>query len=61
MKRLKRSKSQRMFSGVIGGLAEYMSIDATLLRLIFAVLVVFTGIFPGVILYIVAMFIIPEE
>jgi len=61
MKKLYRSKKDRFIGGVFGGLGDYLQIDPTLLRLLFAVFVVFTGIIPGVITYLVAIFIIPEE
>ncbi len=61
MKRLYRSRSQRMFAGVLGGIGEYMNIDPTLIRLLFIGLTVFTVIFPGLLFYIIAMFVIPSE
>jgi phage shock protein C len=56
---LRRSREQRMLSGVSGGIAEYFSIDATLVRLGFVVLTLITG---GTALlgYLVAWVIIPE-
>lgn len=60
-KKLYRSKTDRMFAGLLGGLGEYLEVDATLLRLAFVALVLFTGIFPGVILYLIAMLIVPEK
>ena len=44
MKRLYRSTSDRMLSGVLGGLAEYFNIDATIIRLAFVVLVISSSI-----------------
>lgn len=58
-KQLTKSRDKVM-SGVLGGFAEYFSIDATLLRVIFAAAVVFTGVFPMVILYIIAAIVMPE-
>lgn len=57
--RLTRSTSQRMLGGVCGGLGEFFGIDATLIRLA----VVLAGIFypPTILLYLIAMLIIPEE
>lgn len=60
-KRLYRSRTNRMIGGVIGGFAEYMGVDATVLRIIFAFLTLFTGIWYGLLLYIIAMIIVPEE
>jgi len=61
MKKLYRSRKDRKISGVIGGLAAYFEIDASLLRLIMILLLFFTGIFPILITYIIAWVIIPEE
>ena len=50
-----------MIGGVIGGLAEYFDTDSTLIRLfaVFGVLV--TGFFPGVLAYLIALIIVPNE
>jgi phage shock protein PspC (stress-responsive transcriptional regulator) len=61
MKRLYRSKKNRILAGVIGGLGEYFNIDPVLLRLIWVLVVVFTGFFPGTIAYIIALVIVPER
>ena len=37
-KRLMRSKDNRILAGVIGGIAEYLDVDATILRIIFVCL-----------------------
>jgi phage shock protein PspC (stress-responsive transcriptional regulator) len=47
-----------MIGGVAGGMAEYFGIDASLMRLIFILLVLLPGI--GVIAYIIAWIVIPE-
>ena len=60
-KRLFRSKSQRMIGGVCGGIAEYFNIDPTIVRLGFAFVSVFLAFIGGIIAYILALFIIPEE
>lgn len=59
MKKLYRSSTDKMVAGVCGGLADYLDIDATVLRLIWALVVVFTGFVPGVLVYIVAAVITP--
>lgn len=58
-RRLERSTSDRMISGVCGGLAKYLNLDPTLVRLGVAALGLFTG--AGVIAYLVAWVVIPEE
>jgi phage shock protein PspC (stress-responsive transcriptional regulator) len=60
-KRLYRSRSDRMIAGVCAGMGKYLGIDATVIRLLFALLAIFTGVVPGLILYIVMMFIVPDE
>jgi phage shock protein C len=60
-KKLYRSKTDRVFAGICGGLAEYFGIDAVLLRLAWILVVVFTGIFPGVLVYVIAIFVVPEQ
>ncbi len=59
-KKLYRSNQDKMLSGVLGGLAEYIGIDATLLRIIYAALSFFSAGFPGIVLYIICAIIIPE-
>jgi len=58
-KRLYRSRS-RMISGVCGGIAEYFNIDPTIVRLVWA-LVTLGSLGLGVIGYIIAMVVIPEQ
>lgn len=60
MKKIHRSKENKVWKGVIGGFGEYFNVDPVLLRVIFIFFVLATGIFPGVIGYIIAIFIIPK-
>ncbi len=60
-KKLYRSRTRRMMSGVCGGIAEYFNIDDTIVRLGVALLTVATGIIPGVIFYFAAAIIRPES
>lgn len=59
MKRLYRSENNRQIAGVCGGIAEYLNIDASYIRLAFLLATVLGG--PGVALYIIMWIIIPEE
>jgi len=61
MKRLFRSRKERMLSGVLGGLAEYFGVDSALVRLIFVALLFLTAFFPLAIVYVIAAIIIPDE
>jgi phage shock protein C len=60
-KPLYRSTNDRMIAGVLGGLAEYSGVHVTLLRLAFVLLTAFTGIFPGVVGYLIAALIIQPK
>lgn len=60
-KKLYRSSSDKMLFGVCGGLAEYFGIDSTVVRILYAVITLFTGGFLGIILYIVMGLIMPEN
>jgi phage shock protein C len=60
-KKLYRSRTERMVGGVCGGLGKYLNMDATVLRLIAVLLLVVTGVIPGVIAYLVMMLIVPLE
>jgi phage shock protein PspC (stress-responsive transcriptional regulator) len=59
-KKLYRSSTDKMLAGVCGGLGQYLGIDSTIVRLIFALLVFF-GVGSGVILYIILALIMPLE
>ena len=58
MKKLRRSRKNRVLCGVMGGIAEYFNVDPTLVRVLFLVFS-FSG-FP-IFLYILLAIIIPEE
>ncbi len=57
-KKLYRSNKDRMLCGVCGGIGEYLNIDPTLIRLIWAVLAC-SG--PGIFVYFLAAIIIPQD
>lgn len=60
MGRLYRSKTNRVFAGVCGGLGDYLTIDAAFIRLLMIVLVPLTAFFPIIIAYFICWMIIPE-
>lgn len=60
-KRLYRSSRDKKIFGVCAGIAEYFNIDPTVVRLIYAVVSVFTSGFPGLLLYLILAFIMPED
>ncbi len=58
-KRLARSRKGQVVAGVCSGLGEYFKVDPNVVRLAFAVLTVFGGF--GVLLYLIAWVVLPEE
>lgn len=60
-KKLYRSQSDRMIGGICGGLGAYLGIDSTVVRLLFVLIAAVSGGAPGVVAYIIMLFIIPED
>jgi len=61
MKHLYRSKDNKIFAGILGGLGEYYQIDPVLLRAGYVLLTLVTGVAPGVLAYIICRYIIPKK
>lgn len=59
-KKLYRSEN-KMLGGVCAGIAEYFGTDPTLVRVVYAVLSVFSTGFPGLLLYIILLIIMPKK
>ena len=59
MKKLYRS-SNRIMAGVCGGIAEYFDVDPTVIRVVYLILSLFSAGFPGLLLYIILMVLIPN-
>ena len=59
MKKLYKSSTNKMLCGVCGGIAEYVNIDATIIRLLFTAVVFFFG--TGLLAYIIAAIIMPSD
>lgn len=59
-KRLERSMSDKYLAGVCGGVAKYLGVDATIVRVVF-VLLALAGVLPGLLAYIIAWLIMPAE
>lgn len=60
-KKLYKSTNNKMLSGVCAGFADFIGIDPTIVRVIYALVSFFTGGFPGVIIYFMLAIIIPED
>jgi len=58
-KRLYKSRSNRVISGVCGGIGEYFGIDPTVLRIVLVVLIFFKGV--GLLIYFIAWLCMPKR
>ncbi|MFZ6034224.1 MAG: PspC domain-containing protein [Melioribacter sp.] len=58
-KQLYRSRKHRIFGGVAGGMADYFDLDPVLMRVIFVIVALISGL--GFLLYIILWIVIPEE
>lgn len=58
-KQLRRSNN-RIICGVCGGLGEYFGIDPTIIRIIYALVTIFSIGIPGILAYVILMVIMPE-
>lgn len=59
-KRLTRSNN-KMVAGVCAGIAEYLNCDPTVVRVAYVALTVFSAAFPGLILYLILMLLMPNS
>ena len=59
VKQLRRSRTNRSIAGICGGLADYLQIDATVVRIVTLIAILFGGM--SLWIYIILWFIIPEE
>ncbi len=60
-KKLMRSRSDRKIAGVCAGLADYLDLDVSLVRILWFFITLACGIVPGVVAYFLAWIIIPEQ
>lgn len=61
VKRLYRSKKERLLAGICGGLGEYLHIDPTVIRLIFVVLLFITALMPMFVIYLILWLLVPQQ
>jgi phage shock protein PspC (stress-responsive transcriptional regulator) len=57
---LRRSKSDRIIAGVLGGIAERFDMDATLVRVVFVLVSILSAAFPGLLVYVLLWIVMPE-
>lgn len=60
MKKPLKKSTNKIVAGVCAGIAEYVGWDITLVRVIYAVLSVFSAGFPGLLLYIILCIVMPQ-
>ncbi len=58
-KKLYRSNTDKKVAGVCGGIAEYLGIDSTIVRLLLVLAVLFAGV--GILAYIIAAIVMPNK
>lgn len=61
MKQLYLSSTNQRLSGVCGGLGEYFDIDPTVIRLLWVIGTLVTGLAPGIVAYVLAVILIPRN
>ena len=57
-RKLTRSRD-KMIAGVCGGIAEYFQMDPTLIRVLYVLVSILSAAFPGILAYIILMFVMP--
>ncbi len=60
-RKLKKTPHNKMIAGVCGGIAEYFGVDPTLIRVGYVILSVLSTVFPGLLVYIVLAFVMPDK
>lgn len=60
-KRLYRDTSNKMIFGVLSGIADYLNMDPTIVRLIYVLISALSAGFPGILIYIIMAVITPEK
>jgi phage shock protein PspC (stress-responsive transcriptional regulator) len=58
-KQLRKSRN-RIIAGVCGGIAEWLGWDATLVRILYVLVSIFSAAFPGIIVYLVLWLVMPR-
>jgi phage shock protein C len=61
VKRLYRSKENRIIAGVLGGIGEYLNVDPVAVRVLYIIFLCMSGFFPLILAYILLYLIVPEN
>lgn len=59
-KKLRRSQN-KMLAGVCAGIADYFNLDVTLVRVAYVLVSIFSAGFPGLLIYLILMLVMPLE
>lgn len=59
-KKLRRSNN-KMIAGVCAGIADYFNLDPTLVRVAYVLISIFSAGFPGLLVYLILMLVMPQE
>ena len=59
--KLTRSSTNKVIAGVCGGLADYFGLDPTVVRIGYVLLSILSAAFPGLLVYIILMLVLPEH
>jgi phage shock protein C len=59
--KLHRSRANRMIAGVCGGIAEWLDWDPTLVRVLYVLVSIFSAAFPGILVYVILMLVMPSD
>jgi len=54
-----RSRTNKMIAGVCGGIAEYLEVDPTVVRVVYVLASFLSALFPGLLAYIILAFVLP--
>ncbi len=60
-KTLYRSTENKSVSGLVAGLSDYLDVDVNFLRLVTLVLILFSGVIPGLVVYLIASAFVPVK
>lgn len=60
-KKLYKDPDRKMISGVLAGISDYLSVDVTIVRVLYVLLSLISQAFPGIILYIILAVVMPTK
>jgi phage shock protein C len=60
-KKLHKSKNNKVITGTLGGVGEFFNVDPNIFRAVCTGIVVFAGILPGILVYVLVAIIIPKK